>query len=89
MKRNWVIALTLTALATTALHAEYKSPQVQQAENVLKMIIGLNHLRCAEVTYVEKLRGSVYGVTCIKIAGRPTRVHYAVDGANNSVVTLR
>ena len=54
----------------------------------MKMVIGLNHYRCAKVVYVEKLQGSIYGVTCIKVAGKPGRAHYAVDGANNAVVAL-
>lgn len=74
--------------STAPIEAEYKSPLVQRAENTLKMIIGLNHQRCAEVVYVEKLQGSVYGVTCIKRAGNKQRVHYAVDGANNAVVSV-
>ena len=76
-------------LTTTTANAAPNSPDTGRAENVIKMIIGLNHMRCAEITYVQKLQGSVYGVTCIKIAGRPARVHYAIDAANNAVVGVR
>ena len=76
-------------LVAATAQAEYKSPEVRQAEAAVKMIIGLNHMRCAEVTYVAKLQGSVYGVTCIKRAGLKERVHYAVDAANNAVVGVR
>lgn len=88
MRWKWLAGLALTGLVSSGADAEWKSPEVQQAESVIKMIIGLNHKRCAEITYVEKLRGSVYGVTCIRTAGRPARAHYAVDALNNAVVGI-
>jgi len=78
-----------TALVFLATATSARSPDLQRANNVIKMIIGLNHLRCAEITYVTKIEGAIYGVTCIKRAGRKERVHYAIDAANNAVVGVR